>query len=172
MPKNKYAEMICQLAEQPQTEILIPTGFEVQSLKDADDAALYQCYYAAFSAGDAAFFFEQSETERCEYFNTLCFEEACNEPGSSVILKGGEIIGFTYVIPYGKGNCHISCMCIHPDFQRQGLGEFMLLYAMQEIAAQGNISITLGTDTNMAAFQLYRKFGFKIKEDQSNGIQD
>jgi ribosomal protein S18 acetylase RimI-like enzyme len=165
MPESKYVEMICRLAERPQVEIVLPQGFQVASLKDADEDALYRCYYAALEAGDARFFHHQSKAERREYFDTLRLEEARNESGSSVILKDGDIVGFTYVIPYGKGNCHISCMCVHPDHWRQGLGTFMLLHAMKNVAAQGYRSITLGTGTTMGAFQLYRRYGFEAIEE-------
>jgi ribosomal protein S18 acetylase RimI-like enzyme len=53
-------------------------------------------------------------------------------------------------------------MVVHPDHQRQGLGSFMVQFAKQEVAAQGHQSITLGTETSMGAFQLYRKYGFII----------
>lgn len=164
MPENKYVEMICYLSERPQDENDLRDDYEVMSLKNTSKEELYRCYYSAFKDGDAQFFFEQSETERREYFEMLRLGEAREEPGSSVILQNGEIIGFTLVLPNGEGNRHISCMCVLPDFQRQGLGRFMLRYAMKEGAAQGNRSITLSTDTNMAAFQLYRRNGFEIVE--------
>jgi ribosomal protein S18 acetylase RimI-like enzyme len=64
--------------------------------------------------------------------------------------------------PYGEGNCHISCMCVHPDFQRKGLGKLLLRLIMNEAAQGGHKTITLGTNTNMAAFRLYQQHGFKV----------
>ena len=165
MPKNKYVEMICQLNVNSDNKVEIPPGYEVQSLSSAEEDELYQCYYDAFKAGDAGFFFEQSETDRLEYFEELELAQAKNEPGSVVIREDGKVIAFTYVIPYGDKNCHISCMVVHPDYQRQGLGAFMVEYAKQEVAAQGYESMTLGTDTNMGAFQLYRKYGFTMIDE-------
>ena len=166
MTENKYVEMICDLNEQPWDEIALPGDYKIGSLKEAQEDELYRCYYAAFKAGDARFFFEQNEMGRREYFDMLCLDEARNEPGSSIIRKNGKIAGFTYVLPYGDGNRHISCMCVHPDDQRRGLGAFMLRHAIKEVAAQGSKSITLGTDTRMAAFRLYCQYGFKIMEEQ------
>ncbi|MCP4283606.1 MAG: hypothetical protein GY792_04025, partial [Gammaproteobacteria bacterium] len=114
MPENKYVEMICHLAEQPKTEAPPPEGFEVRPLSTADDDSLYSCYYAAFKAGDARFFFDQGEAEKRAYFDTLGLAEARNEPGSTLILKDSAIVGFTYVIPYREANRHISCMVVHP----------------------------------------------------------
>jgi len=163
--ENKYVEMICHLNDKSNVEVKYPEGFEVQSLSSADESDLYQCYYKAFRDGDAHFFFEQSEDERRDFFNELELAQARDEPGSVVIRKDGSVIAFTYVIPYGDKNRHISCMVVHPNYQRQGLGAFMVQFAKQEVAAQGHHSITLGTDTNMGAYQLYRKYGFTIIEE-------
>jgi len=169
MTEIKYVEMICHLGEGSGMEVALPEGYEFGTLDGVWEDDLYPCYYAAFQAGDARFFFDQSEEERQAYFDTLCLDEARSEPGSSLILRDGGIAGFTYVLPYGETNRHISCMCVRPDDQRRGLGKFMLSHAMQEVAAQGHKSITLGTDTDMVAFHFYRKYGFKIiKEDQQD----
>lgn len=165
MPENKYVEMICHLNDNPDVNVKLPAGFEVQSLSTVDEDDLYQCYYEAFEAGDAQFFFEQTETERRDFFDELELVEARGEPGSVVICKDGSVMAFTYVIPYGDKNRHISCMVVHPNYQRQGLGAFMVQFAKQEVASQGHQSITLGTDTNMGAFQLYRKYGFTIIDE-------
>lgn len=164
MQEHQYVEMICRLADQPKLENTILKGFEVKSLKSASEVGLYECYYAAFQAGDAQFFFDQSEMERREFFGTLCLEDAKEEHASVLIAKSEIIVGFTYAIPYGDSNLHISCMVVHPDYQYQGLGKFMVRYAIEKAAAQGCRSITLGTDTNMGAFQLYHKHGFIVKE--------
>jgi ribosomal protein S18 acetylase RimI-like enzyme len=164
MPEYNYVEMICLLEEGPQMKIPLPEGYDLCPLSEADEDDLYNCYHAAFHAGDASFFFDQSEIERRKYFDTLGLANASVEPGSSLICINAEVVGFTYLIPYGEGNRHISCMVVHPDYQRQGLGAFMVAYAIGGAAAQGHRSITLGTEKSMAAFQLYRKYGFQIME--------
>jgi ribosomal protein S18 acetylase RimI-like enzyme len=165
MPEKKYVEMICQLSTQTQLENFIPPGFEARPLAEANQDELYRCYCTAFQAGDAAFFFDQSEAGRREYFDTLGLEQVRSAAGSSLILKDEILIGFTFVLPYREKNCHISCMCVAPEYQRLGVATFMLHFAIKEVAALGNHSITLGTDTNMAAFQLYRQNGFEIVEE-------
>ena len=166
MPKVKLVEMMCHLAEQPQQEIILPAGFEIKSLADINQDDLYPCYCAAFQAGDSQLFIDQSQVERREFFDTLGFDQARNEPGSSMILKDNQIVGFTYVIPYGKANCHISCMCVHPNFQRQGLGSLMLNHVKARGTSQGYQTITLWTERTMGAFQLYDQHSFKITEEK------
>ena len=53
-------------------------------------------------------------------------------------------------------------MCIEPEFRRRGLGEFLLHNGMNLASQQGYKTITLGTDTRMAAYELYKKNGFTI----------
>jgi ribosomal protein S18 acetylase RimI-like enzyme len=116
----------------------------------------------AFSAGDASFFFQQDEAERRGYFNTLGIEEAVGEKASLALTQGGRMVGFTLVLPYGEANCHISCMCIHPDYMGQGMGKLLLRLIKKRALEQGYETITLGTDVNMRAFDLYRKHGFEV----------
>jgi ribosomal protein S18 acetylase RimI-like enzyme len=159
-----YAEMIRQLSKEPLADISPPKGFEIRPLNLASEGDLFQCYYDAFSAGDAQFFFDQGEQERREYYNTLGYKQAISEPASVILLKGQRLIGFSFVLPYGENNCHISCMCIDLEFRRMGLGEFMLHTIMDKASRGGYKTITLGTDTSMGAYKLYVKNGFEIVE--------
>lgn len=162
--ENKYVEMVCHLSEQNIVEAMPPQGLQVKHLSRVDEDDLYPCYYAAFQAGDAQFFFEQGEKERREYFDTLGLEAALKEAASLALVRGRRLVGFVYVLPYGEGNCHISCMCVHPGFQRRGLGQLLLRLAMNQAAQEGYRTMSLGTSTSMGAFQLYRQHGFEIKE--------
>jgi len=158
----RYVEMICDLTEQAIIEPLLPKGFETQPLSQASKDDLYRCYTNAFSAGDAQFFIDQGEQERRDYFDSLGYKEALNEPSSVALMKDQQLIGFSFVLPYGKANCHICCMCNEPGCRRRGLGEFLLHIAMNQAALKGVKTITLGTDTSMAAYELYKKNGFTI----------
>ena len=157
-----YVEMVCDLAQLPVSEVIVPPGLTVKPLTAADVEAIYRCYVAAFSAGDAQFFFSQNETEKRDFFDTLGREKAIHENASHILTQGLRLVGFAYVLPYGEGNSHISCMCVHPDFQGQGLGRLILQIIQKRVAAQGHKTITLGTETGMRAFQLYQKYGFVI----------
>ena len=131
-------------------------------MAEADREALYACYVAAFAAGDALFFFDQDEQERRSFFEYLGLDEAREEPASLILRHQEQLVGFTYVLPYGESNRHISCMCVHPEWQGQDLGKLMLRRVMRQVAAGGQETITLGTETGMRAYHLYRKQGFQV----------
>jgi ribosomal-protein-alanine N-acetyltransferase len=59
------------------------------------------------------------------------------------------------------GECHVLNICIHPDYQRLGLGEGMVLF-MLDIARQGKARVALleVRISNTAAYKLYTKLGF------------
>ncbi|MCP4424633.1 MAG: GNAT family N-acetyltransferase [Chloroflexi bacterium] len=158
-----YVEMTRDLSQQSLPDAVVPSGLKVKSLREADMAALYQCYTAAFSAGDAQFFFDQDDAERRVFFDTLGYEAAVGEAASLIFGRDERLIGFSYVLPYGEGNCHISCMCIHPDWQSAGLGKLLLHLIMQKAADAGYKTISLGTEKEMRAFQLYRQNGFAVR---------
>lgn len=160
----EYVGMVCRLGGVRIPAANLPEALRMAPLGSVTPEALYACYTAAFGAGDARFFFDQSEEERRDYFDTLGLEEAREEAASLALLCGRELVGFTYVLPYGEGNRHISCMCVLPEEQGQGLGRAMLGEVMRRAAAGGVRSLSLGTDTRMRAYELYRRNGFEVQE--------
>lgn len=156
-----YVEMVCDL-----TAVDVagetPAGIAVVPLGDVAVEDLYLEYKKAFTAGDAEFFFTQSEVERRDFFDTLGLDQAVDDVASHALLDGDDVVGFTYVLPYGEGNRHISCMVVRPDLQDQGLGKLMLGIAQQRATADGAKTMTLGTETAMRAYHLYRKHGFTV----------
>lgn len=156
-----YVEMICDLADVDGLAE-VPPGIEVVPLGDVDVADLYVEYVRAFSAGDAEFFPAQDEAERREFFDTLGLEKAVKDGASHALRSQDGLIGFTYVLPYGDTNRHISCMVIRPELQGQGLGKVMLGIAQQRAGSDGAKTMTLGTETAMRAYHLYRKHGFTV----------
>ncbi len=160
--ESKYVEMVCHLSEQSVVKAKPPQGLQVWPLSQVDEGDLYPCYYESFQAGDAQFFMEQNEEQRREYFDTLGLEAALKETASVALVQGQRPVGFVYVLPFGDGNCHISCMCVHPNRQRRGLGKLLLHLAMSKAAQEGHRTMSLGTSTSIGAFQLYRKHGFEI----------
>jgi ribosomal-protein-alanine N-acetyltransferase len=56
---------------------------------------------------------------------------------------------------------HIATIATHPDFRRLGIGNAILLHALKSAAEQGATSAYLEVRaSNLAAQDLYRKFGF------------
>ena len=161
-------EMRCVLAGESELNMNLPEWLDIEPLSNAHCDELFQCYKEAFQAGDAQFFFEQSEVERRAYFDTLGLEQAMEEGASLLLRKGERVVGFTSVLPHGHNNWHISCMCVHPDFQKRGFGTLMLHLVKDRLAEDGIRTISLGTDTNMAVYKMYSKHGFEvIKEKQT-----
>ncbi len=70
------------------------------------------------------------------------------------------VIGYG-IMSVAVGECHILNICIHPDYQRQGLGEgmvlFLLDFARQKKARMALLEVRL---SNTAAYKLYTKLGF------------
>lgn len=58
---------------------------------------------------------------------------------------------------------HITLLAVHPRYQRQGLGQAMLLTLIAQAADRGLERATLEVRaSNQSALSLYQKFGFKI----------
>lgn len=58
---------------------------------------------------------------------------------------------------------HITVMGIHPNYQRQGLGQFMLLALLDRARQREMTRATLEVRiSNEPAIKLYKKFGFKV----------
>lgn len=159
----KYVEMMCNLASCDLETPPLSPEFSIKPVEAFSLDELYVCYFQTFNQGDAKFFFLQDENEQREYFETLGFEEAGDDPMSFVMVRQDEIIGFSITLKRGEEtNRHISCMCILPTYQGRGLGRWMLSRIMDEALKQGAASITLGTEPDMKAFSLYSSSGFEV----------
>lgn len=159
----QYVEMRCDLIQCTIAAAEFPAEISIVAIDTVPVEALYQCYHAAFEAGDAQFFFEQTPQQRRAFFDTLGLEQASSEPASVALIHAAQVIGFSLVLPYGEStNRHISCMCIDPGFQGRGLGRHLLSLIMHRVKASGGRSITLGTEPGMRAFALYQSAGFAI----------
>jgi len=59
---------------------------------------------------------------------------------------------------------HISTIAVHPDWRGQGLGELVLLTAMEQALGLEVSVVTLEVHpSNRVAHHLYRKYGFRFK---------
>lgn len=58
---------------------------------------------------------------------------------------------------------HITILAVHPDYQKQGLGQFLLYSLLQDAFNRKLERATLEVrDANQPARSLYQKFGFKV----------
>jgi len=84
----------------------------------------------------------------------------------------GKIVGFIGIWYEGK-KLHIINVAVHPDERGKGIGTNLLLFAI-------NLSKELGYETvylearksNVSAQRLYKKLGFKEKEELKGYYQD
>lgn len=77
-------------------------------------------------------------------------------------------------IPIGKAhiqwksnNAHFSDIAILPPYQRQGLGNELLIHCINEALSMGKATIDLYVEgNNQRALNLYQRHGFKVKSQQ------
>jgi ribosomal-protein-alanine N-acetyltransferase len=72
------------------------------------------------------------------------------------------VIGYLGIRLRGSG-IHISTIAIHPDWRGKGLGELLLLTAIEQATKMGRSVITLEVrPSNQIAQRLYQKYGFRF----------
>ncbi|MDH3514333.1 MAG: ribosomal protein S18-alanine N-acetyltransferase [Gammaproteobacteria bacterium] len=65
------------------------------------------------------------------------------------------------IMSVAAGECHILNICIHPDHQRQGLGEGMVLFLLDFARnKKARLALLEVRISNTAAYKLYAKLGF------------
>jgi ribosomal-protein-alanine N-acetyltransferase len=73
----------------------------------------------------------------------------------------GKIVGMI-VVWLIVDEVHIATIATHPEFRRQGIAKTLLSYALQHMGSEGAQSSFLEVRaSNLAAQDLYRKFGFE-----------
>ena len=86
----------------------------------------------------------------------LSVAETVTSPGKATVIG---VIVMWFIID----EVHISTLAVHPDYRRRGVAQTLLKAALAESQQRGALAVTLEVRaTNLAAQQLYKKFGFKI----------
>jgi len=95
-----------------------------------------------------------------------------SNPEKEIIDKNGfiffalykdEVIGTCTLIKHDDANYELSKMCVTEKYQRKGAGEKLINGAISKAYQLGIEKIFLSTNRSLtAAFNLYRKKGFKI----------
>ncbi|WP_240843167.1 GNAT family N-acetyltransferase [Acidaminobacter sp. JC074] len=140
------------------------------SISDIREEDLKAVYHDAFSGSDAKFYSFQSRLEKKEFWTCLHYELAVKEKSSTAIFKENELVGFVFSYD-NEGHKHISCMCIKKKFQHQGYGTKILQHVLYYAYLEGYKYLTLGTEKTMKAYDLYKSFGFEIKNTKSYFIK-
>ena len=59
-------------------------------------------------------------------------------------------------------DAHIATLATHPDFRRQGIARKLLIFSLQSMMSEGALTSVLEVrESNAAAQEMYRKFGFE-----------
>ncbi|XP_067623880.1 cysteine-rich protein 2-binding protein [Eurosta solidaginis] len=89
--------------------------------------------------------------------------ECLSYPDYSVVaLYKKLVVGCGFLVPdVGFNEAYISFMAVRPNWQRSGIGTFMLYHLIQTCMTK---DITLHVSASNPAIVLYQKFGFKIEE--------
>ena len=82
----------------------------------------------------------------------------------------GELAGFISVLwddtqhrIFGVGHGHIDLIAVRSNFQRQGVGNFLLTKALERLIQDGASLVTVSTQaTNLNAIKLYQQSGFGL----------
>lgn len=94
-------------------------------------------------------------------------------------LRGGvglpdksRVIGYVG-FRFRPAEAHISTIAVHPDWRGNGLGELLLLTAMEQALELGISAATLEVrPSNRVAQRLYRKYGFRFKSVRRGYYRD
>lgn len=78
--------------------------------------------------------------------------------------KESRVIGYVGSRLLDAEEAHVSTISVHPDWRGQGLGELLLLTAMEKALELGCGVVTLEMrSSNQAAHHLYHKYGFRFE---------
>jgi len=67
---------------------------------------------------------------------------------------------------------HITLLAVHPDYRRQGLGQLILFKLLEDAIARNLAWATLEVnENNLAATNLYQKYGFQVAGKRKNYYQ-
>ena len=89
--------------------------------------------------------------------------EITDNPASRawVVELDGRIVG-VIVAWLLVDEAHIATIATHPDFRRQGIAGRLLTHALQSMMNEGALTSVLEVrESNAAAQEMYRKFGFE-----------
>jgi ribosomal-protein-alanine N-acetyltransferase len=74
----------------------------------------------------------------------------------------GKVVGMI-VVWLIVDEAHVATIATHPDYRRQGIGKRLLAYALRHLINDGARSSFLEVrESNLAAQEMYRKFGYEI----------
>jgi ribosomal-protein-alanine N-acetyltransferase len=151
-----------------------PLPYEIRPMEPGDVAAVAAIERLSFPTPwpASSFLYELSHTTRSSYHVLLRREmggAARSGRGWHRWLRGvmdrpaeSRVIGYVG-FRFQRTNAHISTIAVHPDCRGKGLGELLLLTALEKALELGCGVVSLEVRaSNRVARNLYRKYGFRF----------
>ena len=159
---NAYMRRSLDPGEFAEHDTVLPPGYGYMPLVDADEEALYGCYSHAFIESGVRAYHDMTEEERRADFEHYFGGGTMNEEASLVVVRDGEIVGFS-LVHSRPGEAHLADIGIVPAHRGKGLGRRMVKYSLMKVARDYD-TVTLAVDVdNTSAFELYGDLGFEVE---------
>jgi ribosomal-protein-alanine N-acetyltransferase len=92
-------------------------------------------------------------------------------PHFIVAEVAGRVVGHAFSDLYG-GQGHLIRLAVHPDYQRQGIGQQLLIETLQFLIASGAYPLTVNTQIdNLPSQALYRRHGYRAANQPVRVLQ-
>jgi ribosomal protein S18 acetylase RimI-like enzyme len=159
---NAYMRRSLDPGEFAEHDVVLPPGYGYMPLVEADEGELYGCYSLAFIESGVRAYHDMTEEERRADFEHYFGGGARDEGASLVVVRDGEIVGFS-LVQSRPGEAHLADIGIVPDHRGKGLGRRMVECSLMR-AARDHDTVTLAVDVdNASAFNMYRSLGFEVE---------
>jgi ribosomal protein S18 acetylase RimI-like enzyme len=159
---SAYMRRSLDSGEFAEHDIALPPGYRYMPLADADEESLYGCYSRAYDESGVRSFHDMTDEERRADFEHYFGGETRDEGASLVVVRDGEIVGFS-LVHSRPGEAHLGEVGIVPAHRGRGLGRRMVSCSLRR-AARDHDTVTLAVDVdNASAYELYRDLGFEVE---------
>jgi [ribosomal protein S18]-alanine N-acetyltransferase len=150
------------------------------SAEDLDQVIVLDCMSFSLPWPPSAYLHELNNTggrvwvAEQELETPLAYRSPFPIPVADFVRPAGEraVVGVvvTWLI---VDEAHIATLAVHPELRRQGIARKLLCVALKDAAENGMLSALLEVRAgNVAAQDLYRKFGFEIVGHRPRYYQD
>ena len=162
MDDSAYMRRSLDPGEFAEHDVVLPAGYRYMRLADADEESLYGCYSRAYNESGVRSFHDMTYEERRADFEHYFGGETRDEEASLVVVRDGEIVGFSLVLSR-LGEAHLADIGVVPAHRDMGLGRRMVEYSLMK-AARDYDTVTLAVDVdNASAFNMYKGLGFEVE---------
>lgn len=137
------------MTDQPEKPGLL---FRSMTLDDLDQVENIDRISFSMPWPKQAFHYELTQNK-----NSICCVAEWNEPGKKLKIIGAIVLWLVV------DEVHVSTLAVHPDYRHRGIAQRLLAHALMLSAQAGvNQALLEVRASNLAAQNLYRKFGFKV----------